>query len=175
MSGDPLSRHPADQLIRELIATGRAATEEEVARIVARLATAPFDPRVLPVPAALRGARLGGRTLGHHEPAVTIHLAQRVIGDGQWSAATTEADYLADLRRGIGDPSARLVIYKRRGGPIAATLTPADRALPSDRRGPKSPPWLYVVYAVDRGIIVSGYGASGPQTLSIPEDARWLR
>jgi hypothetical protein len=35
----PLSQHPADQLIRELIHTGRPATKDEVEAIIERMAT----------------------------------------------------------------------------------------------------------------------------------------
>lgn len=169
------SQHPVDRLIRELIQTGRQATTEEIERIIERMATAPFDRRVLPVPAQLRGTPYQGRALGTREDALFIHLVQRVIRDGQWAEGITELDYVADLRRAVRAPPARLVIYQRRGGPVAATFTPSDRVLPASRRGPKALPWLYVVYSADRGIIVSGYQTSGLQTLSVPGDARWLR
>lgn len=169
------SQHPVDRLIRELIATRRAATPEEIDQIIDRMATAPFDPRTRRVPDALRGVTYRRHTLEEQEPTMVIHLVQRVAGDGQWVDGTTEAEYLADLRRAVRDLAAGLAVYLRHGGSIAATLTPTENVLPTERRGPDALPWLYVVYSGDRGIIISGYQASGLDTLSIPEHAQWLR
>ena len=174
-SDEGFSRHPADVLIRELVRTGRAAMPEEIARIIERMATAPFDQRVLSVPEKLRGVSSQGRRLGDRETALVIHLAQRIVGDLQWVAGTTAPEYVADLRSAVRDPSARLVVYRRRGGDVAATLTPTNRIVPASRRGLKALPWLFVVHSADRGIIVSGYQASGLGTLSMPGNARWLR
>ncbi len=43
-TGAGFSQHPADVLIRELIRTRRATMPEEIAWIVERMATAPFEP-----------------------------------------------------------------------------------------------------------------------------------
>jgi hypothetical protein len=83
------SQHPVDRLIRELIATRRVASPADVAAILDRMATAPFDPRDLPVPLLLQRLTYLGRTLGNRAPAISIHLVQRVIGDRQWVYGTT--------------------------------------------------------------------------------------
>lgn len=172
---EALSQRPADILIRELIRTGRAAMPEEIARIIERMATAPFNGNSLSVPEQLRHALYQGRALHDRETALVIHLAQRIVGDGQWIADTTEPQYLADLLAAVRHPSAQLAVYRRRGGNITATLTPTDAVVTALRRGLKTLPWLVVVHSADRGIIVSGYQATGLQTMSIPGDARWLR
>ena len=83
-TGDaPVSGHPADRLIRDLIRTGRAATGEEVARIIERMASAPFDPRSVPVGVRQRGLAYQGITLGERADSLTYHLAQRVLQDKQ--------------------------------------------------------------------------------------------
>jgi hypothetical protein len=170
-----ISQHPADRLIRALIATGRLATPGEITQIVARMAAAPFDPRLRPVPAKLRGATYQARTLGAREPAVLRHLVQRVVEDRQWVDGTDEAEYAADLQQAVRDSTARLVVYIRHGGPMAGALSRTARVLPASRLGPDALPWLFVAYSADRGMIVSGYQASGVHTLSLPEDIRWLR
>lgn len=82
-----LSQHPADRLIRELIQTGRAATEDEIERIVERMATAPFDTRIVRVRVAARGVSYRGQTLGARADSLTFHLVKRVALDRQWWTA----------------------------------------------------------------------------------------
>src|SRR5215211_2778926 len=110
------SQHPADRLIRDLIATRRRATPEEVAAIIARMASAPFDGRTVRVVPALRGV-LPGATAN----ALTSHLAKRVFDERQWASGTTADDYLNDLRRAVRSPAGRLLVYNRRGGNLAAS------------------------------------------------------
>ena len=172
---EPFSAHPVDRLIRELLATRRAATDDEIERIVERMATAPFDPRVVRVRQEHRGLRYQGRTLGARAPSSFYHLVQRVVDERQWAVGTTLSDYLGDLWRAVRTPECRLAIFERRGGSMAAGLTPTDLVVPTQRRGLRPLRDLLVVYSADRGIIVSGYQCSGLQTVGIPEDALWLR
>jgi hypothetical protein len=137
------------------------------------MATAPFDPRLRPVPAALRSARLCGQRLGLREDALLVHLAQRVLGDAQWSEDTTPQEYLDDLRQAVREPQARLAIYRDRGGSIAGVLT--WNHIPRARQGRGALSWLYVVYSADRGTIVSGYQVSSLRTIRLPGDERWLK
>lgn len=93
--------------------------------------------------------------------------------DEQWAGGTTEQEYLDDLHAATRDSQAQLVIYLRRGGPIAAVFAP--NVVPAHRRGTNAEPWLFIVYAANHGTIISGYQVSGMQTLSIPGDAQWLK
>jgi hypothetical protein len=137
------------------------------------MANAPFDPRILPVGRKFRGLEYAGQILGDRARALVIHLAMRVVYDEQWQDGTTEQEYVDDLRAAIQEPSARLLVYQRRGGSIAATLT--ANGVPAERRGPESLPLLYVVYSADRSTIASGYQASTVGAISIPGDSRWLK
>ena len=112
------------QLIQELIQHGRRATVEEVEHVRRRIASAPFDQRIIMVPARYRGLTYQGRLLGDREDSLFLHLVQRVVGDRQWANDTTEYEYLEDLRTAVQEPSARLLVYQRRGGPVAAALSP---------------------------------------------------
>lgn len=120
-----LSEHPADRLIRELIATRRRATPGEVGAIIARMAEVPFDGRIVRVPPALREV-LSGTTAD----TLTIHLAKRTFDEQQWVDGTTADGYVADLRRAVVAPTAKLLVYDRRGGSLAATITPSRRFSP---------------------------------------------
>lgn len=167
------SQDPVDRLIRALIRTGRDATLEEVDRIVHRMATAPPDRRALPVPRRLRGSNYLGRTLGARAEAFFRHLVERVVDEQQWSWGTTEDRYLGDLASAVLDPSARLMVYNRRGENIAAVF--AENVVSEERKGQEALPYIFVVYSADRGKIITGYQISGLGEVSIPEGFGWLR
>ena len=158
-----------------MIATARQPAPEEIQQIIDRTATAPFNPSVVPVRVEHQGLTYQGRTLATREDSLTYHLIQRVVVEGQWAHGTTAGQFLADLQHAVRDPSARLAIYQRRGGAIAATVTPTDRVLPPGRRGANSERNLLVVYSADRSMIVSGYQFSEVTSTGIPKDARWLK
>jgi hypothetical protein len=170
-----LSQHPADRVIRELIATRRRATAAEVAAIVARMANVPFDGRIVSVRAYERGARYQGHRLGAREDSLRYHLIKRVAIEEQWSDGATIHSYLADLRRAVLAPTARLLVYERRGGTIAATITPTDDVLEGARQGSRSLPNLLVVYSADRGQIITGYQFSTWSSTGLPEEVVWLK
>jgi len=163
-----------DSLIRELVRTGREATSEEVARIVERIAMAPFEPRRVGVRPKDQGREYLGRQLGAREGSLFYHLVKRVLFEKQWAYGTTEDEYLGDLRRAVRHQSARIAVYKRWGGIIAAVLSTTD-VIPGIRRGELQLAYLLIVYSADRGIIVSGYQISNIGAASIPEDALWLK
>lgn len=169
-----LSDHPTDRPIRELIQTGRPVEQGAVERILERMATAPFDPRTLGTRVRERGRSYEGRTVQSREEALFVHLVRRVLRNWQWSYGTTGQEYVDDLRRSVRSPKAQLALYHRRGGNIAATLTPTIHVVSADRRGPRSLAELWVVYSADRGIIVTGYQVLSRDEISIPEDTRWL-
>jgi hypothetical protein len=167
------SSHPVDQLIRDLLTDQPAADDEEIAAIITRLMSAPFSEQVVTVPQRYRGLQYAGSSLGSRERSLRLHLIVRVVADGQWSDRTTEESYLSDLRTAVRDPAARLVLYRRRGGTIAAILT--ANQIPQERRGALALPLLYVIYAVDHSTIISGHQVSDLSTIGIPGDARWLK
>lgn len=170
---DRLSPHPVDRLVREVIRTRRPVTEEEADSVVERMASAPFMGRIR-VPKDERGLSYLGRTLGPREESLTVHLMRRV-NQGQWAVGTTEEEYLEDLRSGLRDPVGRLVLYRMRGGNIAAILS--NNPVPPSRRGPQARDMvhLFVVYSADRGRIVTGHQASSLQTVDVSEDPLWIR
>jgi hypothetical protein len=170
----PRSQHPADRLIRDLIATGRDASDDEVRVILDRIATAPFSRNLYKVPVEHRGQLFAGRALGAREPSLRYHLFERVALNGLWSEETTEEDYAADLSRVARSARVSLAIYWRRGGPIGLVVAPTADVVPVDRRGARAKLYTGAFYSVDWGTIVSGYQFDSLDEVSIPEEARWL-
>jgi hypothetical protein len=174
VSDDVRSQHPIDHLIRDVIVSRRLASPEEIAEIVNRIATAPFDPQPdVPVLRIHRGLVYQGQQLGARASSLTYHLIKRVVDDCQWVFGTSAAEYLADLREAVVSPDARLVVYNRRGGSLAAIL--AQNRIPLARRGDGALPLILVVFSADRGTIITGYQASSATETNIPEDGLWLK
>lgn len=173
--GAGFSQHPTDRLIRELIRARRAATPREVEWIVDRMATAPFNPAIVPVKLRHQGLAYQGRTLGSHADSLTYHLVQRVVADDQWRAGTTAEQFVADLRAVVRAPGSRLAVFERRGGGVAVTIAPTNGITPPMQTGGGALPHLIVVYAADRGCIITGYQFSKLDQLGIPEGAQWLK
>jgi hypothetical protein len=96
-----------------------------------------------------------------------------VVDDDQWAFGTTAAEYLADLWQAARSPDARIVLYQRRGGCLAAII--AQNRIPAERRGADALPWLLVVFSADRGTIITGYQTSSDMLSNIPEDGLWRR
>ena len=170
-----LNWHPTDQLIRDLIDTGRQATPDEITRIIERMAMAPFEPRVRSVSPEDQGIAYQGHILGERESSLSYHLVKRVIADEQWAHGTTADEYVADLRRAVRAPSAHLTVYSERGGALAAALAPTAEVVQVQRQGPRALTNVAVIYSADRGIIVTGYQFSTLDRIRIPEGARWLK
>ena len=169
-----LSDHPTDRLIRELIQAGRKPEQGEIDQVLARMANAPFDPAIVPVPRDEQGLSYGGRVVQRRDEALFVHLVRRVVRNRQWAIETTGEKFVDDVRRSVRWPGAKLALYQRRGGNMAASLAPTREAVPASRQGSLSLPWLLVVYSADRGIIVTGYQIASLDEVSIPEGTRWL-
>ena len=160
-------------LISEIIQSNRVATDQEIDRIIKHMADAPFNDHLIPVPIELRDQVYFGRRLGTRADSLTVHVLARVLADRQWRAGTTPAEFCADVQSAILHPSARLIVYQRRSGYIAAILS--ENIVPTVRRGSRSLPLLFVVYSLERGSIISAYQASDMNQIAIPGDALWLR
>jgi len=111
MTDPRLSQHPVDVMIRRIIAGLHTATSGDVDQIVERVATASFNPEIIPVPGSMRGLDYLGNVLSRRESSILTHLVKRVLVEHQWSNRTTIDDYLGDLRRGIRHDSTRLALF----------------------------------------------------------------
>lgn len=88
---------------------------------------------------------------------------------------TAAQQYVADLRQAVRSVTARLIVFERRGGFIAATITETDRVISAERQGPSVLSNLLVVYSADRGTILTGYQFFTLTQTGIPRGARWLK
>jgi hypothetical protein len=166
--------HSADQLIRELIATGRAASPDEIAEILERMATAPYNPHVVRVLGKATGATYQGHSLTARESSITYHLVKRVVIERQWAYGTTAADYLAHLQRAVRSAGARLVVYLRGAERVAASVTPTGDVLAPEQLGDRPENNLLVIYSATQSIIRTGYQFSRLSHTTIPPEALWL-
>jgi hypothetical protein len=168
--------YPVDRLIMRLVRDPEAvATPADVAAIVDRIATAPFSQRLLRVPARYRGMTYGGITVERLTHSLDYHLVKRVRDERQWVEGTTTAHYLRDLRAAIQSPQASLLVYARAGDTCAATISPTHGAVPPWRLGSGQLPNMLVIYSAVQGALVTGHMLSAIETVSLPEDIRWLR
>jgi hypothetical protein len=109
------------------------------------------------------------------ELIATGRAPERVVVERQWTPGPTAQQYVRDIRQAVRHPTARLVVYIRRGGTIAAALVPTALVVPAARRGHRARRNVAVIYSVDRGVIITAYQYTDVTTISIPRDARWLR
>ena len=93
---DAASQHPVDQLIVRLIREEIEASPDDVQRIVDRMATAPFNPSAVRVPARDRGVAYAEFVLGTLAPSYQVHLVKRVRRERQWAEGTTLPEYFRD-------------------------------------------------------------------------------
>lgn len=151
----------ADDIILELIATGRQATSDEVDSIVTHVAQAPFATYLARVPKDLR-ALLTAR--GIHVPAklpsVEWHLLKRIYADRQWPVGTTVDQYVDDLHRVVRHLDVRVWTYRYYGRPYAGFMAPSHvRAVPRPQA------FIYVAYDPQFSTITTGYQASDYQAV----------
>lgn len=159
-------------LIRDLLDSGRIPTEAEIDHILTAMRKAPHATHDVAVRPAYRGV-VDGTIIEAHAPSDLAHLARR-IGDGQWSRSTTLAEYLADAHAAIDAPGGRLVIYSGWQGELAAVLAPRASVVPTERLGHDPLPWMFIVFRARSQEILTAYMVSGPSSITIGGDARWL-
>jgi hypothetical protein len=172
VSGQRSSQHPADQLIRELLASGRQPTTSEIQLAVERIGTAPFNRREIQVDTDLVGRRYLGQPIPVRAETSLAHLWRRALVDEQWTEGTTVEEYIADLRASVLRGQARVVIAVIRESPSAGAL--ALNLTPADRRGPNAGPLVFVGYSVNGGMITTGYQTVDQTRIRLPGNARWL-
>lgn len=121
---------------------------EEVARILEHIARAPFNTRIIDVPPVLVGREFFGSRLGAREDSLTVHLAQRVFADEQWSDNTTREEFLEDVEQAVLHPEAGLAVYEARRTDYAAVAAP--NTIPSERLGQAPGRYVIVFYSANR-------------------------
>jgi hypothetical protein len=103
-----------------------------------------------------------------------VHLAKR-IAEGQLAPNIIEEDYEEMAQLGATDPEAGVLLYAGRKGPVVGVLARTEWAVPEETRGGEAGPIWFVVYSLQSGVLVTAYAVSSLKTISIPENALWLR
>jgi hypothetical protein len=147
-----------DDLILNLLETGRQAAAEEVAAIIAHVAQAPFASYLAHVPPAVRvGLAQVGITLPAGKvPAVEWHLLKRIYLDQQWPIGTTEAAFIGDLHQALLHGQTKIWTYRYYSYPYVGFLSPSavQQALQPQR-------YIFVAYSPMFGTITTAYQTSG--------------
>jgi len=147
-----------DDLILQLIETGRQASAEEVAAMVGHVAQAPFASYLAHVPSPVR---IGLAQVGIILPtgkvrAVEWHLLKRIYLDQQWPIGTTEAEFVADLHRTLLQVQTQLWTYRYYTHPYAGFLSPAFR-----QEAAQPQQYIFVAYSPLFGTMTTAYQTGG--------------
>ena len=147
-----------DALILTLIETGRRASVEEVALLVAHVAQAPFASYPSQVPPLVRvGLQQAGITLPSGKVrSVEWHLLKRIYLDQQWPIGTTEAEFIADLHRAILHPRTEIWTYRYYSHPYAGFLSSSHVQQRSQVERS-----IFVAYSPLFGTITTAYQTGG--------------
>ena len=163
----------ANRLIREWLDPKRAPTEAELKLVLDHVAKAPFSSRLVPVDRDIRGKDFQGLVLGASEPSIVAHLAKRVLAEEQWARDVTADEYVAHLHNVAGDPDLQVAVYVGKDRRLCLGLFAPNR-IPRSRLGPRAEPFIWALYLADYGTMASGYQVSGIESITLPEDVRWL-
>lgn len=156
-----------DALIIELTESGRRATDDELAQIVAHVAQAPFARRLIRPPRWWREALAQcGIVVPTRVPAGEFHLLRRVYLDQQWPPGTTLEAYVGDLRQVIQHPEAK-ISYRHYGAPAIGLLAPSHMPWTS-----ASTPFIFVAYSPQYGTLVMAIRPPARKRYSIRAPAR---
>jgi hypothetical protein len=102
-----------NQLVLNLIATGRQATDDELAAIITHLTQAPFATYLSRVPTKLRRLLSQGEvSVPRKLSSLEIHLFKRIYMEQQWPIGTTAVQYVADLQQAICHPNIHVWTYR---------------------------------------------------------------
>jgi hypothetical protein len=147
----------ADDIILDLIATGRQATPAELATIIGHVSRVPFSTRLSRVPLKVR---TGLAQLGIVLPAGKIrsiewHLLERIYLDEQWPVGTTEVQFVADLHQAVLHAQVQVWTYRYYTRPYAGFLAPSHvQQVPQPER------YIFVAYSAFWSTMTTGHQAS---------------
>jgi hypothetical protein len=154
---------------------GAQVYSSDRAHVQALLYHAPFDASMKRASLALRVAMvelpqippLTGRI-----PSLEEHYYKRLVVSRQWSLTTTLPEFENDLRTALSDPQSRFVVYERGGLKHAGALCP--NTIPTARLGVNAKPFIYIMYIVPTGVLLSGYQVDNSDMLSLGGNPIWL-
>lgn len=121
-----------NELIRQLAKDKRRATAEQVTRLGAQVAAAPFTTGLLEVDEPLWGGFWHGDVIapGYRLPAVELALLRAVRLDGHWLEGTSVEQFVADLQQAAQDPHAGMWTLSLAGEPCVIFAAPTAESMP---------------------------------------------
>ncbi len=145
-----------DALILNLIATGRQATSQELAAIIAHVAQSPFATYLARVPTKLRRS-LSQQAIAVPSklPSLEIHLLKRIHHEQQWPIGTTAEQYIVDLHQAVSHPDVQIWTYRYFEQPFVGFLSPSHV-----QNATRPETYIFVAYSPVHGTITTGYQAS---------------
>jgi hypothetical protein len=99
------------------------------------------------------------------------HRLKRVAEE-QWPPATTDEEYLGDLRRLCLHAGASIGLFVRRGGPMTMAIHESGSIL-AEPLPLRSRRLVAAFYSVDRGMLISGYQVAELTDLTLSEEILW--
>jgi len=154
-----------DNLITELISSGRQASTEELAVIIADAAKAPFATYWSRVPIELRELLAErGIVVPTRLPSLQRHLLKRIYGEEQWPVGTTAEQYIADLHQAVTHPVVQIWTYRYLAQPFAGFLAPSHV-----QGGVRPERYIFVAYNPTYKTLTTGYQASDVQSIFTAE------
>lgn len=155
-----------DALILDLVATGRYATPDEVAALVAHVARARFTSRLVKPPSKDRIslAQVGIILPPGKTRSIEWHLLKRIYIDNQWPIGTSETQFEADLHQAILHPQVQIWTYRYTTHPYLGFMAPSHR---QDGLEPEA--LIFVAYTPVFGTITTGYQTSGTEKVFTEE------
>ena len=154
-----------DDLLLKLIETGRQASAEEVAAIIAHVVQAPFATYLSRVPINLRQLLAQkGISVPVRLSSLERHLFKRIYDEQQWPIGTTADDYIRDLHKVVAHPSVQIWTYRYFAQAFVGFLAPShvQKALKPESH-------IFVVYSPDYQTLTTGYQASGSNRIFTSE------
>lgn len=105
-------------------------------------------------------------------PSLNEHYYKRIALSRHWAPSTTLSQFEDDLRNAIADTRARFAVYERDGAVYVGSVTPNN--VPPTRLGDNNKPYIYIVYSVRTGVLLSGYQIDASGLTALGGSPVWL-
>lgn len=165
-----------DELINDLIRTGREISDAECRALREAIAAVGFDPAaIVRAGTEVVGTIWQGHVIASHDrfPNDMRHYLRHVIAGREWPSGTLIHEYLQSLQEAVSDEDGAILLEQF---PLVRRLTFLGRS--GRWRGPSGGRWILVGYNLGYGYWVTGYQPGRDRILSLQTegpDRQWLR
>jgi hypothetical protein len=165
-----------DELIEELIRTGRDVTNAELRELRRLVADAGFGPNAIsPAGGDVAGLVWQGMNIasGDWLPNETLHFLKHVVAGQEWPTGTSLDEYVQSLRDTILEEEGAVSMEQVHTFHRLTFLSSSNRW-----RGPNGGPWILVGYNINYAYWSTGFQPKQRQISFIQEERsnrRWLQ